>query len=51
MTLVRRPLDWERWFAWRPVRVRERNTVWLQWVARRYVRSSVGNSWEYGSVD
>lgn len=27
--------DWHRWFAWRPVRVGERESRWLEWVERK----------------
>lgn len=47
-------LDWHRWFAWYPVRVRKGDVRWLEFVARRgkFHRSyrSAFWDWEYGAI-
>jgi hypothetical protein len=36
--------EWERWFAWHPITIKETSTilriVWLEWVEREIVNSS-----------
>jgi len=48
--------DWEKWFAWKPVKVFSRSRVqwvWLEWVERRVMkvdrmRSGIKRAhWEY----
>ena len=42
--------DWEKWFAWRPVKIHGDN-VWLQTVYRRYISSYVDNEMMHQKVE
>jgi hypothetical protein len=39
---------WEKWFAWRPVRLLTLEWAWLRWVIRRPAESG---DWSYGAYD
>lgn len=45
------PDDWQKWFAWRPVRLGDTCTVvWLEYVERKFVAHAYGGWMEYRSV-
>lgn len=37
--------EWEPWFAWKPVRLKEGKNVWLAKVWRRWAAGGVGMPW------
>jgi len=41
--------EWERWFAWYPVRLLTLEWAWLRYVDRRY--PAQGGQWSYGKYD
>ena len=42
--------EWHRWFAWRPVRVKEHNCRWLEMVWRRGIFGYDGVVWRYLAI-
>lgn len=46
---VRRHAQWQRWFAWFPVRVNEEHVTWLENVERRGSFLLCLWTWEYRS--
>ena len=40
---------WEKWYAWRPVRIRGRR-YWFSYVYRKFVLSPGGGFWQYGTL-
>lgn len=45
---IRALSEWHRWFAWRPVNLKEGDWRWLEYVARYLdYRKAVGNVYKY----
>jgi len=44
---------WEEWFAWRPVKTIEGETIWWRRCYRRHVKfyhSVIPNQWQYANI-
>jgi hypothetical protein len=40
-------IGWQRWFAWRPVRLLGGHWTWLRYLNRRKVYGVLWNKWRY----
>ena len=41
-----RRCEWRAWFAWRPVKMRDCECVWLEKIEKRYTWNWWSNSWD-----
>ena len=39
--------QWHRWFAWHPVTLQDRTTVWLEYVQRYWAPIGLFGTWTY----
>lgn len=48
--LLNKYKNWQRWFAWHPVRVSSSDVRWLEFVERRFDREWGAWNWEYRAI-